>query len=199
MWSRKRRWHSLDKQKLIKVCVHPWHCVIHCVCSAVDEWNTEGMWIGCLRCLSDCQVCQDEWGVCLREAPVLVSAELSGAWSTFICSALTDRKEESSKEQWDHDLQPSWNEIKEGNISVFFLFLCFGVRVKYVIIFLFSFSFSLLQWLATSTCQLFYCFQWSSALVSFGRSLLVWFSQNVSICTVRCFYPLYLKPCYVYI
>lgn len=104
------------------MCVHPWHCVIHCVCSAGDEWNTEGMWTGCLRCLSDCQVCQDEWGVCLREAPVLVSAELSGAWSTFVCSALTDRKEESSKEQWDHDLQPSWNEIKEGNISVFFCF-----------------------------------------------------------------------------
>lgn len=194
MWSRKRRWHSLDKQKLIKsVCASLTLCDTLCLqCWWWVEYRRH------VNRLFASQVCQDEWGVCLREAPVLVSAELSGAWSTFICSALTDRKEERSKEQWDHDLQPSWNEIKEGNISVFqFLFLCFGVTVKYVIIFLFSFSFSLLQWLATSTCQLFYCFQWSSALVSFGRSLLVWFSQNVSICTVRRFYPLYLKPCYV--
>lgn len=72
-----------------------------CVCSATDGCNIWSVWTGCLRCRSDCQACQDEWGICLGEGPVLVSVLLSAALIHLHLLCTSDSKEDSSKEHWE--------------------------------------------------------------------------------------------------
>lgn len=78
---KKKDWCSLDKEKVVKnVCVPlTLRDVCWCVCRAPDGCNIWGVGTGYVRRLLDCQACQDEWGICLWDAPALASALLSAA------------------------------------------------------------------------------------------------------------------------
>lgn len=94
------------KKKSVCILDIVWYVLVCvCVCRAADGCNIWGVWTGCLRCLSDCQTCQDEWGLCLCEAPVLASAVLFAALIHLHLLCTSEQEEESGEGCREQELE----------------------------------------------------------------------------------------------